>query len=1291
MNWVCRLIATIFLVADTGTSVWSQTSEPANLHGDSTQTRKRLAEAEQKLIAGKTADATDDLQRIMDEASTDLITIDGKQFRTAQWTAQKILSKLPPEALRNYRDQIETPARKLLDLAKSNRDPATLWQLLDKYFVSRPADEGLLLLGDILFERGEFRTAELVWSRLIPESNADIIYPATKSDPAQVQARIILAAIFQGDLDRANSLLAAFKARYPESRGTLAGKSGLLATILSEQLNAPPKLSMSTNSGTDWPAFGGGPDHAASVGSRLPVQWDAMRVWDQKLAVEHQHPDQFVRRLWTPFGHPVIANGQVFVTDGLRLYGFDLLTGSPTDLKEIYKKPLTQNEPTKPVAVPCPTLTVAGGKLYVRTGPAVFRASDTSGSAKSEESKIICFELNAGISKGLRELWSVTAPIGDEKATTVWEGAPQVSGRRLWAAYARFEGGRIVHGIACYDPADSNIKPDHPKWTADVCDSQISLDSNKRTRQELVTIVGRRVVFCSNTGVVSALDASTGSRCWAFRYPRSKKIDGNRTSDPAPAVVYGGRVFLAPTDTDRVYALDPENGALLWESGRMEGAQIVGVAAGRLIVTTTGEYHGIRGLNVEDGSSNEPEGWFSYRWNGPQRHGLGFVTEDRIFWPTTKGLRVLTHSEGKPSEFTLYGPNGSPSGVNGNIVYADGVLIVVSADHISAYFSELKRFGPANQQSKGDPAQLQFKKISSYAELLLADGKTTLARKTLVEAARSELPRRYRAWAVARLLLLTPKADAENKLPEDLRGVLTPELRSEWVFRPNGIPTTLEAMLQEHLGRESPKIQSRPIPNSNAIIQLAESPELNPEAEVERTIRLPFGSAPLQWMCGSRTHRGIYLSTSTELLVYSLAKGEQTRYQAVAEFTHVEEMPEGFIAAGPFSIAAYGKARTPSWVFRVPVADLLPSRLGEYRMYTDDVTLQPELSAFHFCDSWLVARLGERHLIAFDLHNRRVAWVLSTNGKQLQSAKRKDGFHPTTFPEEPRFGTEFFMNSRFIVVQLSDGQRWIIRTEKGDVLNVPSLGEDTARVKWILPPASIATKYLAVADGPAMIRLLNLSTGQIKWSTCEERRVSSLAGDPAQLRCWDELLLVAIRRNHGVELDRIALSNGKSLWAEGAAFLDTPFLRLDDADADSDRVYLPVGNALVAIDLKSGKVAWEAELPDLQGVPGWVVRAGQRCVIVHPRVAVPREDPVEVGKRMIRTLRTNLEIWRLPALAFGLYDAWVARSLPIMMFDLETGRSLGKIEVPAKGPAMTICFDGNRAIVATGDRLCWLK
>jgi hypothetical protein len=64
---------------------------------------------------------------------------------------------------------------------------------------------------------------------------------------------------------------------------------------------------------------------------------------------------------------------------------------------------------------------------------------------------------------------------------------------------------------------------------------------------------------------------------------------------------------------------------------------------------------------------------------------------------------------------------------------------------------------------------------------------------------------------------------------------------------------------------------------------------------------------------------------------------------------------------------------------------------------------------------------------------------------------------------------------------------------------------------------------------------------------------------------------------------------------------------------------------------------------------------------------------------------------RLPALAAGLYDAWVTRTVPVLLFDPETGRQLAAVEVPAAGPAVTAWFDRDTAVVATGDRVVWLR
>ena len=151
---------------------WSAAAaaQPADvtLRGQSEQTYKRLVEASRQLTEGKAAESADAFLRIMDEAGDDLVSENGTEFRTARRVAQAFLARMPADVLKSYRVRADEPARKLLDAGKKARDPRPLRELIDRYFASRPSEEALLLLGELAFERGEFRTAEGYWRRLIP-------------------------------------------------------------------------------------------------------------------------------------------------------------------------------------------------------------------------------------------------------------------------------------------------------------------------------------------------------------------------------------------------------------------------------------------------------------------------------------------------------------------------------------------------------------------------------------------------------------------------------------------------------------------------------------------------------------------------------------------------------------------------------------------------------------------------------------------------------------------------------------------------------------------------------------------------------------------------------------------------------------------------------------------------------------------------------------------------------------------------------------------------------------------
>src|SRR5262249_38326877 len=107
----------------------------------------------------------------------------------------------------------------------------------------------------------------------------------------------------------------------------------------------------------------------------------------------------------------------------------------------------------------------------------------------------------------------------------------------------------------------------------------------------------------------------------------------------------------------------------------------------------------------------------------------------------------------------------------------------------------------------------------------------------------------------------------------------------------------------------------------------------------------------------------------------------------------------------------------------------------------------------------------------------------------------------------------------------------------------------------------------------------------------------------------------------------------------------------------ADRAYIAANNRLLALNLDTGKTAWDVELPDSHG-SGWVVRSGKACVIVYPRSAIPAQEIAAVWSRVARSFRREPAGWRLPGLAATLYDAWVKRTVPVLLLDPETGKRI---------------------------------
>ena len=422
-----------------------------------------------------------------------------------------------------------------------------------------------------------------------------------------------------------------------------------------------------------------------------------------------------------------------------------------------------------------------------------------------------------------------------------------------------------------------------------------------------------------------------------------------------------------------------------------------------------------------------------------------------------------------------------------------------------------------------------------------------------------------------------------------------------------------------------------------------------------------------------------------------LAGGAPRRRAAADRFTHAADLGTGFVAAGPFAVAVYGAGEEPEWVFRVPLTDPLPDRPGRVPFRTGERAAAPHLSSFTLAGDWLLARVGSHHLVGIDLVGRRVGWVLGGHGRPR--------YESVVLPGVPSFEPHLYAAGPLAAVQLSDGRRWFVNTATGCVCDrggrslaasVPTgYGELTARAPWPAPPARLKGDRIAFSDGPGLVQVFSPSLDKTVW-TYDAPGASSLSGEPPRGRALGDNVFVLVRRNHGCELDRLMPQDGSQVWNE-PVFLDAARLDLSAIDADEARVYVPVGERLLAVDLADGSAAWSADLPKLRGATGWRVRAGVNSLIAYPAEAIPAEPVAEVWERAVRSFARAPLARRLPLLAETLADTWAERSVPVMVLDPETGEVLKRLTLPARGPGVTAHLAGNTAVVVTGAGVTWLR
>jgi outer membrane protein assembly factor BamB len=291
-------------------------------------------------------------------------------------------------------------------------------------------------------------------------------------------------------------------------------------------------------------------------------------------------------------------------------------------------------------------------------------------------------------------LWKIgdSGPVWGDDWT--FGGPPVTDGTLLYLSALRRGPLRVETHVAALDPLDGRVV-----WRRLICAAEPYFPDNLMHVVNNLLTVGPGVVYCNtNQGAIAALDARSGATVWLTTYPRTGfgGTDPDRNElhlyrDLNPCLLHQDLVIVAPTDCNRVMALDATTGMLIWATRAdvaADAVHLLGVASGEVVVSGECVYwldawSGVR-VGQFPGSFHPAPG---FARPSPRGYGRGVIVGEHVYWPTHDAVLVLKHAAKNSSlgielvrEIALR-PLGA---TGGNIVIAGDVLLIASADHLWA-------------------------------------------------------------------------------------------------------------------------------------------------------------------------------------------------------------------------------------------------------------------------------------------------------------------------------------------------------------------------------------------------------------------------------------------------------------------------------------------------------------------------------------------------------------------------------------------------------------------------------
>jgi outer membrane protein assembly factor BamB/tetratricopeptide (TPR) repeat protein len=697
-----------------------------------------------------------------------VLYMDGRRY------CHRRIAQMPPEARDVYRNRMDQLARRWYEEGAGRRDPTLLRRVVDQAFCSSWGDDALEVLGDLAFQDGRFSDALSAYSQLVPDRPDDpfaLIHPDPSVDLARVAAKKWMCRAASGH-PPGRADLAEFAGRYPGASGTLAGRKGAYATILAESISQD-HLETACQPEGRWPTFAGSPRRTRVVPGPIDVGQVQWRVEIEKVNTASRIPGVGIRGMPATVQqrpesllayHPIVLGDQVLICDGSRVLAYNLGDrpsggegGEPRPVSPAWKHdpdggggaPLAARPNG---AIPRYTLTAVGHRIYARMGTSssfYMMARRGGPIAEAGTSSIVALDWETQ-GKLLWEVKSSNLELphrpGVGTRTINFEGTPVADERNVYAAVTD-RGQQTMIYVACFDAATGNRRwirylgtatPEFNQMMGGFGMPMWNTPTPGDYRHRLLTLDGSTIYYLTNLGSLIALDAETGATHWVATYPRQEANHFREASerDLNPALVDDGRVLVAPSDADSIFAFDAGTGRLLWKTDPIVDdiklSHVLGVAKGRLIVT------GNRVVLYDVKTGKLVGAWPDSANRSLEGYGRGLLAGDLIYWPTRTEIQILDQRTGLKTEPPIRLQETYHTKGGGNLAAGDGYLIVAQEDGLVVFCQNSRLIDRYRQEIAQDPERAtKHYRLARAAEAI---GREEMALDSYREALRKARP-----------------------------------------------------------------------------------------------------------------------------------------------------------------------------------------------------------------------------------------------------------------------------------------------------------------------------------------------------------------------------------------------------------------------------------------------------------------------------------------------------------------------------------------------------------------------